>query len=79
MSASIDIGTNTALLLVAELKDGKLKPIVEMQRIPRLGRGVDKSRNLSPESMKRVVENLLEYKEFLDENYPRVASRTIVT
>jgi len=78
-SASIDIGTNTALLLVAELKDGKLKPIVEKQRIPRLGRGVDKSRNLSPDSMKRVLDNLLEYKEFLDENYPGVASRTIVT
>ncbi|MCG2589828.1 Ppx/GppA phosphatase family protein [Rhodohalobacter sulfatireducens] len=78
-SASIDIGTNTALLLVAELKDGKLKPIVEKQRIPRLGRGVDKSRNLSPESMKRVLDNLLEYKEFLDENYPGVASRAIVT
>lgn len=78
-SASIDIGTNTALLLVAELEDGKLKPIVEKQRIPRLGRGVDKSRNLSTESMKRVLDNLLEYKEFLDENYPGVASRTIVT
>ena len=79
ISASIDIGTNTVLLLVAEIENGKIQPLQEKQRIPRLGKGVDKEKNLHPESVKRVLENLLEYKQYLDQHYPGVASNTIVT
>ena len=40
--AVIDIGTNTVLLLVARVEgDGRLRPLVYEQRVPRLGRGVD--------------------------------------
>lgn len=79
ISASIDIGTNTVLLLVAEIKDGEIQPIEEKQRIPRLGKGVDKEKNLHPDSIQRVLEYLLEYKQYLDKNYPEVTSKTIVT
>lgn len=79
LSASIDIGTNTVLLLVAEVKDGKIYPIEEKQRIPRLGKGVDKEKNLHPESVQRVLEHLQEYKQYLDQHYPEVTSKTIVT
>lgn len=79
LSASIDIGTNTVLLLVAEIKDGKIRPIEEKQRIPRLGKGVDKEKNLHPDSIQRVLEYLLEYKEFLDQHYPVVTSKTVLT
>lgn len=79
ISASIDIGTNTVLLLVAEIKEGKIHPLEEKQRIPRLGKGVDKEKNLHPDSIQRVLINLKEYKNFLDTHYPGVADRTIVT
>lgn len=77
--ASIDIGTNTVLLLVAELKEGKIYPLEEKQRIPRLGKGVDKEKNLQADSIQRVLNNLKEYKNFLDEKYPDVSPKTVVT
>lgn len=77
--ASIDIGTNTVLLLVAEIRDGKIYPLEEKQRIPRLGKGVDKAKNLHEDSIQRVLQYLKEYKSFLDENYPEVTSQTVVT
>ena len=43
----IDIGTNTVLLLVAEVSStGALTSLAEEQRIPRLGRGVDAQKML---------------------------------
>ncbi len=60
--ASIDIGTNTVLLLVAEIDDaGLITPLVYEQRVPRLGKGVDASRDLSPDAMSRVIDVLREY------------------
>lgn len=50
--ASIDIGTNSVLLLVAERDDrGRFRPIVERAEITRLGRGVDANRVLAPEGL----------------------------
>ena len=72
MKAAIDIGTNTVLLLVAEVVRDKLNVIEEQQRIPRLGRGVDKEQNLAQESMDRVIKALKEYKTFLDKEYPSI-------
>ncbi|AXJ00881.1 exopolyphosphatase / guanosine-5'-triphosphate,3'-diphosphate pyrophosphatase [Cyclonatronum proteinivorum] len=64
--AAIDIGTNTVLLLIAEEQsDGRLRVIREEQRIPRLGRGVDRDRRLHPESMGRVIKVLREYRELI--------------
>ncbi|MDZ7719460.1 MAG: Ppx/GppA phosphatase family protein [Balneolaceae bacterium] len=79
ISASIDIGTNTVLLLVAEIEKGNIFPLVEKQRIPRLGKGVDKEKNLHPKSIQRVLDYLLEFKTFLEDNYPDIADNTIVT
>lgn len=67
--ASIDIGTNTVLLLVAEVKDGKLTVLHQDQRIPRLGKGVDSSKNLSSDSMMRVIEVLIAYRNFIYDHY----------
>jgi len=61
--STIDIGTNTILLLIAEYKDGSVHPIVDIQRVPRLGKGVDANRNIMPESIAKAVEILSEYKE----------------
>lgn len=68
--ASIDIGTNTVLLLVAEISSGKLQVIREEQRIPRLGEGVDHNRNLSPKAVSRVIRALDDYRTILNRDYP---------
>lgn len=72
MKAAIDIGTNTVLLLVAEFDDGRLNVIEEKQRAPRLGKGVDRNKNLSNDAMERVISVLLDYKKHLEEHYSDV-------
>jgi len=59
--ASIDIGTNTILLLIAGLEGSKLDPLFEMETIVRLGEGVHKSRVLSQPAMKRGLQTLSQY------------------
>jgi exopolyphosphatase/guanosine-5'-triphosphate,3'-diphosphate pyrophosphatase len=59
--ASIDIGTNTILLLIAKVEEGKLKPLFEMETIVRLGEGVQKNGVLSEEAMKRGFQTLAQY------------------
>lgn len=54
--AAIDVGTNTVLLVVAEVRDGRLEPVVERAEITRLGRGVDASGRLAPEAIRETVE-----------------------
>jgi exopolyphosphatase/guanosine-5'-triphosphate,3'-diphosphate pyrophosphatase len=67
--SSIDIGTNTVLLLIAEVnEDGTIKPLFHAQRLPRLGRGVDSSRRLTAESMERVIGILREYRRQVQEH-----------
>lgn len=76
--AAIDIGTNTVLLLVAELKNGRLRVLENRQQIPRLGQGVDKEKNLSNDAMQRVINVLLTYRQLLQEKYPGIG-KTVVT
>lgn len=60
--ASIDIGTNSVLLLVAERgTDGRFTAVLERAEITRLGRGVDKSRTLAPEAMEDTLKVLEAY------------------
>lgn len=62
--ASIDIGTNTVLMVVADVTDdGLIIPITEEQRLPRLGKNVDANRIISKDSVHRVLTTLLEYKK----------------
>lgn len=61
--ASIDIGTNTILLLIAEAGDQKIKPLFEMETVVRLGEAVQANGILTREAMKRAVETLSQYLE----------------
>jgi len=79
ISASIDIGTNSVLLLVAGLDDNKINVLKEMEAVPRLGKGVDENRTLHPESQQRVLDVLNRYKDFLTNNFPDSVDQTIVT
>ncbi|SET30287.1 Ppx/GppA phosphatase family protein [Stigmatella erecta] len=54
--ATIDVGTNSVLLLVAErTPEGRFEAVLERAEITRLGRGVDQSRRLSPEGMEATL------------------------
>jgi exopolyphosphatase/guanosine-5'-triphosphate,3'-diphosphate pyrophosphatase len=64
--ASIDIGTNTVLLLVADIgDDGTIVPVRYDQRIPRLGKDVDARRRLAEDAIQRVIHVLTEYQSLL--------------
>jgi len=53
--ATVDIGTNTVLLLVAETTgDGTLVAVEEHATITRLGQGVDKTRTLAADAIART-------------------------
>ena len=59
--ASIDIGTNTILLLIAEIKEGTLNPLLEKEIVVRLGEDLQKNGSLSKEAMERGVQTLTLY------------------
>jgi exopolyphosphatase/guanosine-5'-triphosphate,3'-diphosphate pyrophosphatase len=64
--ATIDIGTNTVLLLVVDIDDrGAITSLSYEQRVPRLGTGVDRDKMLSAESIDRVMGVLREYREMI--------------
>lgn len=58
--AAIDVGTNTVLLVVADVVDGRLSVLADQERFARLGQGVDATGRLAPEAMERVVARLAE-------------------
>jgi exopolyphosphatase / guanosine-5'-triphosphate,3'-diphosphate pyrophosphatase len=62
--ASIDIGTNTFLLLVSEFdSSGNLTVLRHEQRIPRIGKDVDKEGNIRKEAFKKSADILVEYRD----------------
>ncbi len=64
--ATIDIGTNTVLLLVAAKDErGQLVALQEEAEITRLGQGVDKTRKLAPEAVERTSNALLRYAKII--------------
>jgi exopolyphosphatase/guanosine-5'-triphosphate,3'-diphosphate pyrophosphatase len=74
--ATIDIGTNTVLLLIVEsLPDGSMLPLAERATITRLGAGVDRTRTLSPEAIARTRACLETYARVIEE---LVVERTAV-
>lgn len=54
--AVIDIGTNTVKLLVADVQDGQVMPIVSKDATTRLGQNVNATGRLSPLAIARTVE-----------------------
>lgn len=66
--ASIDIGTNTVLLLIADVdSSGKISTVHEEQRIIRLGKNVDAERNISEEGLDRCAAVLQTYKKIAED------------
>jgi len=62
--ASIDIGTNTILLLIAEVRHGVIHPLFDTETIVRLGEGLQETGALSEGAMQRGIETLKRYLEY---------------
>jgi exopolyphosphatase/guanosine-5'-triphosphate,3'-diphosphate pyrophosphatase len=59
---AIDIGTNTILMLIADLRDdGATRTLRDEIAFPRLGKGMDESGLISPERIDRALSVLKEY------------------
>ena len=56
--ASIDLGSNSTRLLIADLTDGIISPIYKEHQVTRMGDNLTKSKNISKESIKRVLKVL---------------------
>lgn len=66
LRSSIDLGTNTCLLLIADWDAGSGRVTAvkrDFSTIVRLGKGVDGARRLAPESMQRTLDCLKRYRD----------------
>ncbi len=63
--AAIDLGTNTALLLIAEVTGNRLIPSYETERFVRLGEGLEGRGRISPAALERLRQTLMAYRELL--------------
>lgn len=67
--AVIDIGTNTLLLLIVEPgKGGALRPVVDLCRFGRLGKGLDASGKLADDAIAKSLDICREYRRVMDEH-----------
>ncbi|MDO5746395.1 MAG: exopolyphosphatase [Actinomycetaceae bacterium] len=70
MIAAIDCGTNSVRLLIAqENSDGTLSDIVRKMIIVRLGEGVDKTGEFSPQALMRTFNAIEEYAQDLHDHH----------
>ncbi len=66
----IDIGTNTALLLMADLdpEKGTIQPVYHKQTIVRLGKNVDAAKTIDPQGLQRLIDCMVDYRQLSDEH-----------
>ena len=64
----IDIGTNTALLLIADLEpeSGTINPVYHKQTIVRLGKNVDADKIIDQAALQRLIDCLSDYRRISD-------------
>ena len=63
-SAFVDVGTNTVLCLIAEIRDtGRFRVLDDLAEITRLGQGVDRTRRISPEGEQRSFAALRRFRD----------------
>jgi exopolyphosphatase/guanosine-5'-triphosphate,3'-diphosphate pyrophosphatase len=59
--AIIDIGTNTVKILVADVQQGQVVPVLHKDRVTRLGEGVDDCQRLSTAPIARTLQAIDEF------------------
>jgi exopolyphosphatase/guanosine-5'-triphosphate,3'-diphosphate pyrophosphatase len=68
LAATVDLGTNTVLLLVArKAADGRLLPVHESAQITRLGEGVHHQRKLAEGAKRRTLAACDDYARIMDQ------------
>lgn len=67
LRASIDIGSNSVLLLAADVAHGKLKELSKRSEITSLGKELDKNKAFHPDSMKATYDAIKSYAEECDQ------------
>jgi len=67
--ASIDLGTNTVLLLIAEVNQitGKIVPLLSEYRMPRIGKGLKPGESISDKKIAVLFAVLADYKSLIEE------------
>jgi exopolyphosphatase/guanosine-5'-triphosphate,3'-diphosphate pyrophosphatase len=66
--SAIDIGTNTILMLIADVhSDGTMKVVRDEHTIARLGKGVDSSKRILPDPFERALDILTKLKSISDD------------
>jgi len=65
--ASIDIGTNTVLLLIAEVNETsfKITPLLNEYKMPRIGMGLKSNENISEDRIEKLFSVLSEYQSII--------------
>jgi exopolyphosphatase/guanosine-5'-triphosphate,3'-diphosphate pyrophosphatase len=79
--AVVDVGTNSARLLVADVTGGRVSPVERRSTVTRLGRGVDLSGRLSAEAIEdacaAIGEYVTAYKELGAETVEAIATSAV--
>ena len=68
----IDIGTNSARLMLAEEQNGTIRSRYKLLRTVRTGEGVHTAHRLSPEAIGRTVAALKEFRGHMDGEHPDI-------
>ena len=69
--ASLDLGSNTFLMLIADFQDGKFQSVVRDElTTTRLGQGVHANRKFHPEALERADECFSRYAKIIEEVKP---------
>ena len=68
LRASIDIGSNSVLLLIADMTKNKFQEIIKESHITSLGKDLDKNKVFHPDSMKATYDAIKEYAEECDKH-----------
>lgn len=70
--AALDLGSNTFLMLIAEVEHGKVNKVFNDElRVTRLGQGVHANRALHPDALLRAEECFRDYAEILKHSKPQ--------
>ncbi len=68
-AAAIDIGTHSALLLIAQCQETQVQPEIDLARTTRLGESLTSTQQISAAALERLMEVLKTYQAILSE-YP---------
>lgn len=69
--AALDLGSNTFLLLLAEVKAGKVEKVFgDHTRVVKLGQGIQQNKRFHPDALKRAEDCFRDYQKLIEEFKP---------